>query len=121
MGERRRLSAGAFHPKHGWVISGGYGDGERQHSSCEVTRDGISFQEFPALPIPLSRHSMVAMDREEGDFLITGGDPGGSGYNSRTFIFKNEWTEMERMPTARSGKKPFSRVEQKTGSRFWTV
>ena len=106
MREKRRFSAGAFHPEHGWMISGGLGDGERLLPSSEVTRDGISFEEFPALPIALYTHSIVALDGDYGDFLVTGGHPGGTRYNARTFIFKNEWTEVKRMPTARDGKKP---------------
>ena len=106
MREKRSHSAGAFHPEHGWLISGGYGD--RYLSSCEVTRDGTSFEEFPALPIALDHHSIVALDGDNGDFLVTGGDPEGwaNWNNARTFIFKNEWIEVERMPTARHGKKP---------------
>ena len=107
MREKRYHSAGAFHKKHGWVICGGWGDIgfdlSPPTSSCEVTRDGISFREFPRLPIALYRHSIVALDTEEGDFLVTGGYP----VNARTFIFKNqEWREVEKMPTARKGKKP---------------
>ena len=109
MREKRSSSAGAFHPKHGWVITGGY-NGSR-HSSCEVTRDGISFEEFLALPIALWQHSIVALDGVEGDFFITGGSDRtgwtGSFFIARTFIFKNqEWREVEKMPTAREGKKP---------------
>ena len=103
MREKRSYSAGAFHPKHGWVITGGYNYAAEGISSCEVTRDGISFKEFPALPIPLNRHSIVALDGEEGDYLVTGGYP----VNARTFLYKNqEWREVEKMPTARWGKKP---------------
>ena len=104
MGEKRWASAGAFHPKYGWVITGGAGNGGGL-SSCEVTRDGISFKKFPALPFALCCHSIVALDGDEGDFLLTGGY-GDSGNNARTFVYKNEWTEVERMPTARNGKKP---------------
>ena len=105
MREKRAASAGAFHPEHGWLISGGF-DGPRRFSSCEVTRDGISFEEFPALPNTIHGHSIVALDGDNGDFLVTGGDISIQLRSARTFIFKNEWTEVARMPTARYSKKP---------------
>ena len=50
MHQKRAYSAAAYHPAHGWVISGGYGDGEYK-SSVESTRDGLTFKSFTELPL----------------------------------------------------------------------
>ena len=99
--EARHSSAAAFHPDHGWVITGGY-DGARK-STAERTRNGSAFDAFAKLPIALSDHCMVSLDgSDEGDFLVAGGF--GNGYNKRTFIYKNsEWIPAADMPTARRG------------------
>ena len=101
MKEARSSSAAAFHPDHGWVITGGY-DGARK-STAERTRNGSAFDAFAKLPIALSDHCMVSLDgSDEGDFLVAGGF--GNGYNKRTFIYKNsEWIPAADMPTARRG------------------
>ena len=109
--EARAYCAAAFHPDHGFVITGGRNRTSTAFSSSEATRNGAAFQEFPALPIPLVYHSIVALDGgEEGDFLVIGGhtdiaQPGGhttGGISGRTFLFKkNAWTEVASMPSKR--------------------
>ena len=59
------------------------------------------------MPLGLSRHCLVSLEgTDRGDFLLTGGDPGGNGVNKKTFLYKEgEWRQVEDMPTARAGKK----------------
>ena len=105
--EARYASVAAFNPNYGWVITGGIGDGGRT-SSAEKTGDALSFEPFPTLPLALARHCLVSLDGgNNGDFLLTGGDPGGIGYNKKTYIFRDgEWRPVEDMSTARGCKKP---------------
>ena len=102
MQESRGGSAAAYHQAHGWIITGGWGP----KSTAESTRDGRSFQSFTELPIALSSHSIIALDDGgDAEFFVTGGDPGGSGYNSATFLYKRgKWIRVADMPTARAGK-----------------
>ena len=106
MSEARYDSAAASHPSHGWVITGGEGDGGFL-SSAESTRDGRTFRPFTPLPLGLSGHCLVSLEgSDRGDFLLTGGWDG-SGYSKKTFLYRGgEWKEVEDMPTARTGKKP---------------
>ena len=88
------------------VITGGWG----RKSSAELTRDGRSFQTAPDLELPLGlyQHCLVSLDGgDSGDFFLTGGDPRGSAYNKKTYIFRQGgWRPVKDMPTARQGKKP---------------
>ena len=107
MQEKRAYSAAAFHPAHGWVISGGYGDREYK-SSVESTRDGLTFKSFTELPLGLWGHCLVSLEGvESGDFLLTGGagGDGGDNDNKKTFIYgQGLWRRVEDMPSARQGK-----------------
>ena len=104
MQQKRAYSAAAFHPAHGWVISGGYGDGQYK-SSVESTRDGCTFQSFTELPLGLWGHCLVSLEgAESGDFLLTGGG-GGDKDNKETFIYEQGvWRQVKDMPSAREGK-----------------
>ena len=107
MHQKRAYSAAAYHPAHGWVISGGYGDGEYK-SSVESTRDGLTFKSFADLPLGLWGHCLVSLGGAAiGDFLLTGG-AGDDADNKKTFIYRQGlWRRVEDMPSARQGKSPF--------------
>ena len=102
MKEKRGYSAAAHHETKGFLITGGYGIGGRL-SSTEITKDGVTFEDFTPLPIALERHCAVALnDEDEGDFFVAGGYP----TSKRAFIHKgNHWNETTEMPTARHSKK----------------
>ena len=105
MREERYSSAAASHPAHGWVITGGVGGPK---SSAESTRDGRTFQSFPALPLGLYAHCLVSLEGggDSGDFFLTGGW-NRAAYNKKTFIFRQgEWRQVEDMPTGRGSKQP---------------
>ena len=108
MKETRGYSAAAHHEKKGFLITGGH---NRQHlSSCEITKDGVTFEDFTPLPIALHHHCAVALNYndDDGDFFVAGGIP----TSNRAFIHKGgQWNEMTRMPTARYGKKPSLEME----------
>ena len=99
--EARHSSAAAFHPNHGWVVTGGYGVGRK--SIAERTTNGSTFETFTKLPIALSDHCMVSLNRSDrGDFFLAGGFS--NGYSSKTFMYRNsKWMPMADMPTARRG------------------
>ena len=103
--EARSYSAAASHPNYGWVITGGL---PGPKSTAEKTGNGRSFNTFPSMPLSLRQHCLVSLDGgNNGDFLLTGGDPGGIGYNKKTYIFRDgEWRPVEDMSTARGCKKP---------------
>ena len=105
MKEARMYAAAAHHEDKGFLITGGKGNGGRL-SSTEITKDGVTFEDFTPLPIALSSHCMVALnDPADGDFFLAGGYT--SSQSKRAFIHKgNQWDEMAEMPTARYGKKP---------------
>ena len=109
MREARFYSAAAYHPSHGWVITGGDNGGLQNDilSSAESTRDGRTFRPFTQLPLDLWGHCLVSLEgTDRGDFLLTGGDKGVHDFNKKTFLYKGgEWREVEDMPTARRGKK----------------
>ena len=108
--ETRSYSAAAYHPNYGWVITGGWGPkwNSGPKSTAEKTGDALSFEPFPTMPLALRSHCLVSLDGgNNGDFLLTGGDPGGIGYNKKTYIFRDgEWRPVEDMSTARGCKKP---------------
>ena len=110
MKEARGYAAAAHHLDKGFIISAGYGNGYL--SSTEITKDGVTFEDFTPLPIALYAHCAVALnDEEDGDFFVAGGWTGR--YNKRAFIHKgNEWNEMTEMPTARSSKEPSLEIEK---------
>ena len=103
MKEARWKAAAAHHIDKGFLITGGW-DGSR-HSSTEITKDGVTFEDFTPLPIALYAHCMVALnDDEDGDFFVAGGWTGR--YNKRAFIHNgSHWNEMTEMPTGRRSKK----------------
>ena len=105
MKEARGYAAAAHHLDKGFIITAGYGNGDL--SSTEITKDGVTFEDFAPLPIALWQHCIVALnDPADGDFFVAGGRTS-SGFSKRAFIHKgNQWNEMSQMPTARSGKKP---------------
>ena len=99
-----RYSAGAHHPDIGFVVTGGQ-DGGGRLSTTEISRDGITFDYYTPLPIGLDGHCMVALDGDNGEFFIGGGQSS-SGFSNRAFIHKgNHWVEVEQMPTTRACKK----------------
>merc|ERR1711879_93780 len=106
MKKARSSAAAAHHEDKGFLITGGFGGSWPHHSSTEITRDGVTFEEFTPLPIALYEHCMIALnDDEDGDFFVAGGYS--STYSKRAFIHKGgQWDEMTEMPTARDGKKP---------------
>ena len=107
MKEARYNAAAAHHQKKGFLITGGYINGRL--SSCEITQDGVTFEDITPLPIPLYLHCMVALnDVDDGDFFVAGGY-----YNSKRAFIHNgsHWNEMTEMPTGRHGKKPSLEME----------
>ena len=70
--EERHWPGAAFDDEEGlWVISGGIIDGQFS-STIEQTRDGITFEVFPAqLPKTLAWHCLVSLG--EGDLFLAGG------------------------------------------------
>ena len=68
------------------------------------TRDGVSFDLLPEMPIALYDHCMVALDGD--DLFVTGGYGDYSyHYNNQSFLYHSdtmEWEPLEDMPTARS-------------------
>ena len=117
MKEKRGYSAAAHHEKKGFLITGGLWYQSKPYtsrylSSCEITKDGLTFEDFTPLPIGLWHHCAVALndDNDEGDFFVAGGD--NRQKPKRTFIHKsNQWNEMTQMPTGRQGKKPSLEIE----------
>ena len=115
MKEGRLYAAAAHHEDKGFLITGGIGpyNGYSRLSSTEITKDGLTFEDFTQLPIGLYYHCMIAFNGgDDGDFFVAGG--ASSTYSKRVFIHKgNQWNEMTEMPTARSGKKPSLEIENK--------
>ena len=105
MKEERAYAAAAHHEDKGFIITGGV-NGNGWLSSTEITKDGVTFEDFTPLPIALYTHCMVALnDADAGDFFVAGGSS--SSYSKRAFIHKGgQWNETTEMPTARSSKKP---------------
>ena len=75
-----------------------------------TTKDGVTFEPFTPLPIPLNGHCMVKFDN--GQFFIAGGydhdnSDGSGGYSDRVFIYymSGQWSEKSNMPTARECKR----------------
>ena len=101
MKEARNIAAGAHHQQLGFLISGGYRAGYL--STTEITTDGVTFNYFTPLPFGLYLHCMVALDGDDGEFIIVGGFSGS--YEKRAFIHKsNQWVQMASMTTARDCK-----------------
>ena len=109
MKEARMYAAAAHHEDKGFLITGGQNGWNNRHSSTEITKDGVTFEDFTPLPRALSYHCMVALnDPADGDFFVAGGYP----TSKRAFIHKgNQWDEMAEMPTARYRKKPSLEIE----------
>ena len=63
-------SAAAFHPDHGWVITGGNPGNPKR--GAESTRNGRTFQKFTSLPLALSDHCLVSLDGkgDSGDYYV---------------------------------------------------
>ena len=111
MKEKRSYSAAAHHEKKGFIITGGYDDSRRLASS-EITKDGVTFEDFTPVPIGLHGHCMVALnDPADSDFFITGGYY--SGNSKRAFIHKisHWWVDVAEMSLGRRGKKPSLEME----------
>ena len=74
-----------------------------------TSKDGVTFEPFDPLPIPLNAHCMVKFDN--GQFFIAGGydndfSDGSGGYSDRVFIYMgSQWDEKSNMPTARECKR----------------
>ena len=115
MKEKRGFSAAAHHEKKGFLITGGYNG--RRLSSTEITKDGLTFEDFTPLPIALWKHCAVALnDEDAGDFFVAGGHSYSGGYSvsKRAFIHKgDQWNEMAELSTARYCKKPSLEMESK--------
>ena len=115
MKEKRCYSAAAHHDVKGFLIMGGIVSGTR--SSTEITKDGVTFEDFTPLPIALERHCAVALnDEDAGDFFVAGGHSYSGGYSvsKRAFIHKgDQWNEMAELSFARYCKKPSLEMESK--------
>ena len=106
MNEVRGGASVAHHPQLGLLVSGGWNDScPCDLSSTELWTDGpTTFSAFTPLPIALSSHCVVALDRDDGEFFLAGGYS--FDYNRRSFIHRgNWWDEVAPMPTERYGKK----------------
>ena len=105
MKEARKFFAAAHHQVKGFLVSGS--NDRTRLSSTEITVDGITFADFTPLPFALGDNCMVALDGDDGDFFLGGGDLPVSKHNKRAFIHRgNQWVEVREMPTARQGKMP---------------
>ena len=105
MNEARAFAAGAHHPQLGFLVSGGYDGSFNLLSTSEISTDGMTFSTFTPLPTPVYRHCMVALDGDDGEFFLAGGWHTGPA-SRRTFIHRrDQWDEVDLMPTARGGKK----------------
>ncbi|MGA1873136.1 MAG: Kelch repeat-containing protein, partial [Thermoplasmatota archaeon] len=82
------------------IIIGGLNVSSGALSSCEVYRDG-EWQEYPPLPAPLARFSIVKLD--DGSILVAGGHNGTSKTGStRCFRLSDDvWTEVSPMNRGR--------------------
>ena len=102
-------STGAHHDELGFLVSATI------RLTTEITTDGVTFNAFTPLPIGLSNYCMVALDGDDGEFFVGGGDywkldgnNGRSLKSRRAFIYRdNQWDEVAQMPTARSCKKAY--------------
>ena len=92
MNDRRIYAAGAHHATLGFLVTGGNLAGPH---STEITTDGITFSTFSPLPVDqLHNHCMVALDGEEGEFFVAGGNK-----RNTTFIYReNQWVAKMPMP-----------------------
>ena len=101
--EGRVDAAAAMHPSIGFVITGGhkaYPESWNYIGSSEATWDGISFQPFTPLPMPLASHCLVTLANEHGDFLLVGGFVDQSTPSRKTYIHQgNSWHEKADKPT----------------------
>ena len=113
MKEARAWAAAAHHQDKGFIVTGG--SSGYLLSSTEISKDGVTFEDFTPLPIALSGHCAVALnDNEDGDFFVAGGWACSSqcSVSKRVFIHKNnQWYEVTEMPTSRYGKKPSLEIE----------
>ena len=106
-------AAAAHHEDKGFLITGGVGIGWNHLSSTEITKDGVTFEDFTPLPIALNEHCMVALnDEDAGDFFVASGAEPVAGTSKRAFIHKgNQRNEMTEMANDRIGKKPTLEIE----------
>ena len=85
----------AYDPQHGFVITGGQGQGAL--SGAERTFDGINFSSFPDMPRALlDYHCLVSL--KNGNLFATGGVSG-------TFMYhgsNNSWSSLNNIPRGRS-------------------
>ena len=109
MKEARAWAAAAHHQDKGFIVTGG--SSGYLLSSTEISKDGVTFEDFTPLPIAVYGHCMVALnDPDDGDFFVAGGSTGS--FSKRVFIHKDDqWNEMTEMPTARRGKEPSLEME----------
>ena len=88
------------------IMSGGRLNGSDLHimNDTTYTRDGISFEFLPEMPLALTSHCMVALDGD--DLFVTGGSTGDyNSVNNQSFLYRSdtmEWERLEDMPTSRS-------------------
>ena len=119
MNEARFASAGAHHKDLGFLISGGAFNtpvpDNDPVATTEISTDGITFNAFTQLPLGLHSHCMVALDGDDGEFLVIGGHTSSHfsqqpDYSWSPLVLKhknNQWQEMNNwMPTDRLGKEP---------------
>ena len=106
MNQARTKAAGAHHNSLGFVVSGGSVSGSAGLSSSELSTEGATWGTYTPLPIGLSSHSMVALDRNDGDFFLAGGEGVDGLRVDHVFIHRSDnWVEVTQMPTVRTRKK----------------
>lgn len=104
MKEARRAHAAAHHKDLGFLITGGEDGGYK--SSTEITKDGVTFEDFDPLPYSVTKHCAVALDGPNGDFFVAGGWSSSAPDEKRAFVYKgSNWVQMSSMAIGRNGKK----------------
>ena len=117
MKEPYPYNTGAHHDELGFLVSARGSTG-----TTEITTDGVTFNAFTPLPIGLSNYCMVALDGDDGEFFVGGGDywkldgnNGRSLKSRRAFIYRdNQWVEVAQMPTARNCKRAYLEMQSET-------
>ena len=88
------------------IMSGGVLNNSNVDTMTDTTytRDGVSFEFLPDMPLALFSHCIVALDGD--DMFVTGGYVDYSyQYNNQSFLYHSdtmEWERLKDMPTARS-------------------
>ena len=75
MSEYRNVATGAHHPQLGFLVTGGF----KNHtlhamSKTEISKDGRIFSAYTPLPIGVLRPCLVALDGDDGEFFLAGGN-----------------------------------------------